>query len=111
MTPALTLATRCENAGPEMQRELLREAWKIIRQPCHTCAEWRAFAAMLDAEAYESAALSLKPEGWLRSFTDDPDDLGGVIAELWTKKRNAWANASTPALALTAAILRAMEVG
>jgi hypothetical protein len=53
------------------------------------------------------AALLLVPDGWHRSFTDDPDDLGGVIAELWTGSRNAWANAATPALAICVAALRA----
>ena len=53
------------------------------------------------------AAMSLVPEGWNRSFTDDPDDLGCVIGELWTRKRNAVGHAATPALALTAACLRA----
>lgn len=75
---------------------------------------WRAwsnrrykFGQLLRHGAYVDAALTLVPEGWNRSFTDDPDDLGGCIAELWTAKQHAWANAATPALAMTAAALKA----
>ena len=53
------------------------------------------------------AAMSLVPEYLHTSMTDDPDDLGGVVAELWSAKSNYWVNAATFPLALTSVALRA----
>lgn len=72
----LALAERCEKAEAGEQRELLEAAHRVIfpslRSVDHSQEECEAsdlrafrFWRMLDAEAYESAAMSLVPEGWL----------------------------------------------
>lgn len=53
------------------------------------------------------AAMSLVPDYLHTSMTNDPDDLGGVVAELWSAKVNFWVNAATFPLALCAAALKA----
>ena len=99
----LELAERCEAAeGPDRGLDMLIcTALNTGRRTDPRDPGPDRFTASIDA------AMSLVPEGWNRSFTDDPDDLGCVIGELWTRKRNAVGHAATPALALTAACLRA----
>lgn len=63
----LELADRCEAATAEQQRELLEAAWAAIhgslprRNRGGHNAE-NSFVSMLDAKAYESAAMTLVPE-------------------------------------------------
>lgn len=58
------LIARLEAATADQQRELLLEAFDEL-YPQHLDTTVRArFIIMLDAEAYESAALTLVPEGW-----------------------------------------------
>lgn len=124
MTNLLTLATQIEQATEDQQREMLEEACTMIfpkprvvdepewqgpgtlREPLYHawCVRAQAFNAMLDAKAYESAAIMLVPEERrLLCLTD----LGGGqwAAKLW--KMPACGGA-TAALALAAACCRAV---
>lgn len=120
----LELAERCEKATADDQRDLLAQAWQAVRgpkpdsdyQPRRTpmfSPDWERwverdcrFSNLLQAEAYESAAMMLVPEGW----TGIIPVTGGDEAWLWPKGgtfKGFRVNAATPALALTAACLRA----
>lgn len=102
-------------AAKEPRRELFGEAFKVLH-PTFDSLNWRQtpgleqlyyrFAAMLDAQAWTSAAEMLVPEGWgfnivmhtdkaasVRLFSDGP--VTDVI------------RAAHPSLALLAAVLRA----
>ena len=102
----LELAKRCEAASGQLRG--LDYLIFCAQVPVGEKAYWDPDDPKYHFTASIDAALSLVPEGWNRSFTDDPDDLGCVIGELWTRKRNAVGHAATPALALTAACLRAL---
>jgi hypothetical protein len=124
----LVLAQRCEAADASEQRELLIEAFLAALGPAKTMRrvtgswawhpKWFAFTKMLDAEAYESAAMTLLPEaegvGWRMT-----DGAGGPTAEVWCfdydtgrELYHVGANpTATPALALVAASLRARAEG
>ena len=136
MTKAIEAA-----ATADQQRELLLEAFDALHPypgPEHYLKggideiDWtwdrlrQRFLAMLDAEAYESAALTLVPEGWrmaalcqrdpwfCRLETDDFESVtwgkgGDWITEV-TSGNEATANAPTPALAIVIAALRAKGV-
>lgn len=115
MSGLLELAERCEKATPEQQGQLIEQAWDVLAEES---AEFRAFALStpesgfencaakfgmaLDARAYESAALMLVPEGWEWAYLDK---------KAIVRKSGSWSHsfgeASTPALALYAAALRA----
>ena len=108
------LIARAEQAGEEEQREVLEEAaafiWGvecrgvIIHDP-ELFDRLCAFDDMLDAEAYESAAMMLVPEG--RGW-----ELRSGWALVWPKTVSGYvycaleAEATTPAIALVAAILK-----
>jgi len=119
ITDRQTLAARLEVASPDEQREMLEAAYaafnggRLFDQPAtpgfrETHARWDRFRRMLDAEAFESAAMMLVPEGWFTRLAMEDrhshswrwDLRGGYGVD-------ASARASTPALALTAASLRA----
>jgi hypothetical protein len=120
-----SLAASAEAADPSEQREVLIAAWEHLfpapdryrRRQRERIEHWRKFAKMLDAEAYESAAIMLVDPLWL-----------GKAGELWDGDRKCgWATvhrysktdagmmwddqhdtvARTPALALVAACLKA----
>lgn len=109
------LATRLEQGTAEQQRELLIAVFEVIhgerivrhhtgRTTYHPL--WFKFNKMLNAEAYESAALMLVPEGWTWTLRSSgffelrhPDK-----CNLDTEGREI-----TLALALAAAALRARE--
>jgi len=122
------IATACESAGPERQQELLVEAYATIHNQEPANDQWygdtetktrgRYFTAKLDAEAYLDAAMMLVPEGHSVDLT-----IGGYWpnrARLMPvyQEGSRWlhrgsdlhytANASTSALALLAAICRAL---
>lgn len=66
MTNLLTLATQIEQATEDQQREMLEAAWHEIHRGGYgpegswdTCRKCDLFKAMLDAKAYESAAMIL----------------------------------------------------
>ena len=112
----LALAERCEKATAEQQRELLEAAYTAIfgHPPVH---EYRqpdgqrvtAFLRMLDAEAFESAAMTLLPEGWRIDYYTDCDADGGRLCLLMVFAGELVAgSAATRALTYLAAILRAL---
>lgn len=94
----LALADRCEKAGVEEQWELILEARRLIdpfgfvhdcgkraMSRCETCEQ---FTAKLDAQAFESAALMLVPEGWwIERFTDRAGAIAPCYARLRTGAR------------------------
>lgn len=123
------LIARLEAAAAIDQRDALISAYIAIYDGDHPefCSSTRAlrFMRMLNAEAYESAALTLVPEGWrmaalcqrdpwfCRLETDDFESVtwgkgGDWITEV-TSGSEATANAPTPALAIVIAALRAIE--
>lgn len=129
----LDLADRCEKADASEQRAVLEAAYLIINPERDTTVEghfeWLPFERMLDAEAYESAAMMLVPEGWnirieQTSKGQRDDNTSGEELYAWAahlihdndtgyanRKRSihGWkhAYAATPALALVAACCRA----
>lgn len=120
------LIARVEAGTAEQQRELLIEAAFEIANGWWSEERDAKFYAMLDAEAYESAALMLVPEGWVSGFEHWPDPKGETC-KAWLKQTSTskigheyfWGHATgdlhidgkaaTPALAIGAAALRAKE--
>lgn len=131
LNPLLELAERVEAGERCDQYALLAEALIAIRGPLQSNPRpgivvhnrhWFRFKRMLDAEAYESAAMTLIPEGWALdglSMWPGSKSLDACRANLLgTYERNGerWHNSkcgrtkgsgATPANALTAACLRA----
>jgi hypothetical protein len=113
----IALAERCERAEASEQRALLTQAFEVVhgRQlaagwetedgRCETNARLK-FDRMLDAGAFESAAMTLVPEGCGGSFTFFKD--GTAKAFVWQPYPLAIeVRAATITLALCAAALRA----
>ena len=103
MVDLTDLIARCESAGESEQRHMLELAWQELHNEFPSTVEWAnqpafRFARMLNAEAYLSAAKMLVPEG-----------SGFVVMGNGAKVGRHMGVASTPALALLAASLRAME--
>ena len=109
----MTLITRIEAAGPEDQRALLVEAWDIIhpRSTAFDLDKWHRFTGMITHFAYLSAAEMLVPEGWGwgAGNCSEKDDSWASVTSPHGDCLDYDAYASTPALALLAAILRARE--
>lgn len=125
----MTLTSRIETAGPEQQRESMEEAWEALnpipdgRHPVSKAGEyarrWFSFTAMLDAQAYESAAMLLVPEGcgvylnryWSGSHVGPVWSAELVFGGIPSDPRRVFDcfDAATPALALAAACIRAKE--
>lgn len=130
----MTLIDQIERADAGEQRELLEAAWEAIHgpDPLNVTTErltWLfkrdPFNKMLDAEAFESAALMLLPKGWRLAawcqrapwfchlVTDDFKSITWGKGENWitdiTAGREAKATAQTMALALLSAILKAQD--
>ena len=130
MTDTQSLIARLEAATAIDQRDALISAYIAIHDGDHPefCSSTRAlrFMRMLDAEAYESAALTLVPEGWrmaalcqrdpwfCRLETDDFESVTWGKGSDWitevTSGSEATANSTTPALAIVIAALRAKGV-
>lgn len=155
-TEILALAARAEGAEAEEQREMILRAWaavnpapsiRVNRQPDGTpwpgdgigpytidytawSARRRKLSAMLDAGAYESAAIMLIPEGWRLSRLEEDWRTGKWHAQLserptegqlraFDEGRTVGLNtaetgedgAATAALAVDAAALRAIAAG
>lgn len=115
MTGLLELAARCEAAIAEQQAPLLIEAFDLTnwrsrakgRLVEHNPQWWR-FDKMIRAEAFESAAMTLVPEGHdtqVHLFFGRDGEGSAIVTPL---KRIGLPRifAATPALALTAAALR-----
>lgn len=100
------LIQRIEQAK-EPRRELFEEALTLLHAtrsgPCHGCNFCRPFRAMLDAQAWTSAAEMLVPDGWDWAAGRMG---GGMTVYAWCGSgENNFA--AHPSLALLAAILRA----
>lgn len=101
----LALAERVEKGAANEQRALLREAILLVQvdEPIELVQlrlEW------IETGAFESAAMSLVPEGW--DFTLDRVN-GFGAAQIFSDRKLEAEGAgigATPALALTAACLR-----
>lgn len=107
----LSLAERVQAGKPDRQHALVFEAWQALKP---SYADPRRVLAMLDAEAYESAATTLVPEGfwWTVGHVMGPQPGDQNMFWATCHERDAtWPYArpiaATPALALTAAVLRA----
>lgn len=127
MGEIVALAERCEAAEAGEQRGLLELAFRAVfgEKParvhggCDLLDLWLArhnpFFRMLEAEAYESAALLLVPEGWRVDDLREGETYSSV--EFWALLRprgykmdgvfSATGSGKSFALALTAAALRA----
>lgn len=120
MVDLLDLAARVEKAAPDQQAELIGDAWDLLGPMCRWSSQESArFANMIEAGAYESAAMMLVPIscgwfiGWGQTRPDEP--MGGAritrngcfIGYDANYDAISDAEATTPALALTAACLRA----
>lgn len=115
------LAVRCEAAKAEaLPIDLMRDAFEAVHGPkpprlhggSDDLTEWlrkfNPFFYMLEARAYESAAMMLIPEGWhTRLATEDRHSHSWRWELRGGYGVNIGARAATPALALTAASLRA----
>ena len=113
----LALADRVVAAIAEQQSYMLELAYQEIHGiypgahislPSHALR----FGRMVRAEAYESAAMSLVPEGWgfvlaSKGIDDDNPDKWCVNIAQDPDDAGRLTFAATPALALTAAALRA----
>ena len=131
MTDTKELRARCQSATADEQREVLEEVWEFLAPTFRRAGlpdVAHKFATMLDATAYESAALLLMREvlpGWRRVAREESDhffvrihspDFDSVTwgkGENWITDvltgREASAKASTEALAILSAILTAKE--
>jgi len=110
------LAVRVEAAGPHEQHAVLIEAYQGLHGIYPDASDWtqpheaKRFRRMLDAEAFESAAMSLVPEGWYIRSLSEWTDRSRACVELSPANRfihSIESRAATPALALTAAPCRA----
>jgi hypothetical protein len=106
MTPdtLLSLALRCEQASADEQWSLLREAGDALLATGDFGKRDR-FSRFLNSEAYESAAMLLLPEGCAWQLGECEGVIGACV---WPNPDSMpVVNAATPALAFTAASLRA----
>lgn len=108
MTNLSDLAARVEAAEAREQRALLLDTVFEIAAGEWPTSKAARFCTLIDAEAYESAALMMVPEGWGWSIHTS-DFPGAFIAEVELEGREHGARATTPALALACAALRAKE--
>jgi len=116
------LAAICASASAQDQRALMEHAYTLIFPRQYTgglhpqsgwAGNWLEFEAMLDARAYESAALLLVPEGMATNLTTPSWDRSAAminylpaIAVVHAPSGKRTAEASTAGLAITAAALR-----
>lgn len=118
-----TLAARAEQAGVEDQEKLIEEAaehfWgrsfvSEYGDPKFWLRRWSDFARMIAAEAFTDAARMLKPEGWGLLIDEGYDDRSDGPCDVnvnWIEDgylEHAHAKANTPALAILAAICKAV---
>jgi hypothetical protein len=101
------LADRCEAASAEQQHDLLAEAFSALTGAFVATPSAIRFMRILGAEAYLDAAMTLVPEG-LKLLMDQQDGEEWAVS-VWADQITplVQSHAATPALALTAACLRA----
>jgi hypothetical protein len=123
MTTLNELAEQAEAANAEQQHEMLAQAWEAIHGwPLRLSAglDAKRFLLMLDCGAFESAAMTLVPEGDGICLNMGQGPWVGHFARIWEvsaelavggKDACAWevhgCNPNSLSLALTAAALRA----
>lgn len=120
MDKLLELAERVQKAEASEQRELLERAYEAVHGSSlsrdvigavdvveRNGGRANRFRRMLDAGAYESAALTLKPEGWGWSLCDEQGQGAATVSPNRDMGDQYSSHAATPALALLAAICRA----
>lgn len=109
------LATRLEQGTAEQQRELLSKAVEhLAARNLISYGNSAKALRFIDAEAYESAALMLVPEGWSPIIdcvaeTRDPPSCQVECWKIGADHRDTFrtvGTAATPALAICAAALR-----
>jgi hypothetical protein len=107
------LIVRVEAATVAEQSDVFAAALMAARKAGWFAAkQYSSALRMLAACAYESAAASLVPEGWfvMLGYQNGGQSAGASLTEFpaWQNRgRDAQGTAATPALALTAAGLRA----
>jgi hypothetical protein len=118
----LELAERCEKAMAEQQSEVLEEAFRLCDPPparmysnvlrlqtTRRWVEWNhrfgLFTDKLACEAFLDAAMTLVPEGMVWGVDAYADHAEAIVRHLFTEGKEV--RAAIPALALTAAALRA----
>lgn len=114
----LTLAARVEAAERDEQHALLVEAWWVLSgmqssRDAGLAAIDARFQRKINVEAFLDAAMMLAPEG-MQFGCGSKDATGRAWAWVGQEhgpmnSRESIANAATPALALTAACLRAKD--
>jgi len=116
MTVKSSLAARCESATADEQRELIKSAadriWGFSFAPENIHPDvwvkrWAKFNLMLNAYAYVDAVIMLLPEGleWSAGRLLNGTSVGSIWCD--DREHEFEVEASTPALALLAAILKA----
>jgi hypothetical protein len=104
----LRLAARVEAAPVEMQGVILLQVLDALRLPDRPM-HYR-IVRMIEVGAYLDAAASLVPEGWGYWIDGSAPELGITVSVMPINpadRRDKRGDADTPALALTAAALRA----
>lgn len=110
MSGAVELAERAEAADPKLTAQILNEAWEMIApewivSAAELAERAEAFGLFMDAMAYESAAIMLAPSGHCLTIYRFSTGRGSV--DITTAGRDFAASASSLALAVVAASLRA----
>ena len=107
MNALLELARRCERASANEQADVLIDAYEAISRTGRADYDWATrFMRFIDAEAYESAALTLIPD-WASGWSAYKSGTAVVWPPISSKQDGFGAQAATPALALCAAALKA----
>jgi hypothetical protein len=107
------LIARVEVVTVAEQSDVFAVALRVARKAGWFAAkQYSSARRMLAASAYESAALTLVPEGWfvMLGYQNGGQSAGASLMEYpaWQNRgRDAQGTADTPALALVAAALRA----
>lgn len=112
----IELAAQAEKASADQQADLLKEAYQALRGVWPDAGDWhqaheaKRFARMVNAEAFESAAMTLVPVGLfpLLDFSVAHCRLRARHGLELRDVAGARALAAVPALALLAAALRAI---
>lgn len=103
----LALAERCEQASAEDQYDLIGDTWDAIGPRSRPSpALSGAFGAMLDASAFESAALLLIPAGGAWRKLTDPSASVYARSPYGQEAKRYDGNAATFGLQICAAVLR-----
>lgn len=118
MTDLTKLAERVEGGTPDEQASLLEEGAVALRghSQSRTDPWWGRWDALMSVDAFESAAMTLVPEGWtfwsiqLKRIGTGHEGARAEVSRLSGGDEDyCISRAATPALALAAAALRAKD--